>query len=224
MIRVFCILLLVILGVDARSETGSAKAQDVFDTPPYRMRVSLFENLTQHRDVIMLGDSITARGEWSELTGYTSIANRGIGGDNALGVFRRLDPLILMNPNKVFVMVGINDLIKGRAVDDILTDYKYIVSRLNEAGAVVYVQSTLYVSRRSRLKFNSGVTMLNYKMKEFCDRSRTCIYIDLNSILASKGRLDGKYTADGVHLNGDGYLAWAHSLRKYLESNSAAVN
>lgn len=79
-IRMLWFLFLVILTVDAHAESGSGKAQEIFDTPPYRMRASLFESLANHRDVIMLGDSITARGEWSELTGLASIANRGIGG------------------------------------------------------------------------------------------------------------------------------------------------
>lgn len=72
-----------------------------------------------------------------------------------------------MKPNKVFVMVGINDLLKAREVEDILANYKDVVRSLNRSGAVVYVQSTLYVSRRSRLKLNGGVSEINSEMKLF---------------------------------------------------------
>ncbi|VDA83922.1 hypothetical protein BANRA_01348 [Escherichia coli] len=39
----------------------------------------MFELLKEQRDIVMLGDSITARGEWNELLPSLSVANRGIG-------------------------------------------------------------------------------------------------------------------------------------------------
>lgn len=56
----------------------------------YKMRLSMFEEMCRHRSVVMLGDSITARGEWSEFFNSSDIANRGVEGDNAQGMLGRV--------------------------------------------------------------------------------------------------------------------------------------
>jgi lysophospholipase L1-like esterase len=196
------------------AELGAAR--NIIDTPPYKMRVSMFDNLTEHRDVVMLGDSITARGEWAELTGYASIANRGIGGDTTAGVLLRLDPIVAMNPRRIFILLGINDLVQGRSVEQLLNNYKEIVKRLHQSGAIVYVQSTLNVSRKSRLKFNDHINTVNDQMRDYCDSTGSCSFININSVLASRGRLGKSYSLDGVHLNGQGYAAWAKMISGYV--------
>lgn len=50
----------------------------------------MFEEMCRHRSVVMLGDSITARGEWSEFFNSSDIANRGVEGDNAQGMLGRV--------------------------------------------------------------------------------------------------------------------------------------
>jgi len=43
-------------------------------------------------------------------------------------------------------------------------------------------------------------------------------YIDLYShFVNSQNQLDPKYTPDGVHLNGDGYMLWKKLIENYVQ-------
>ena len=63
------------------------------------LKSAVYKNLTAHfalskitsADVVFLGNSITAGGNWSELLGRDRIVNRGIGGDNTVGMLQRLE-------------------------------------------------------------------------------------------------------------------------------------
>ena len=53
----------------------------------YDQRVSLFNTMKiKDGSVIMLGNSITASCNWSELFGVDNVINRGIGGDTTEGI------------------------------------------------------------------------------------------------------------------------------------------
>ena len=174
----------------------------------YRMRVSLFEALDSHPDIVIRGDSLTARGEWLELLPWKSVANRGVGGDTTRGVLARLESVIEMKPKVVFILVGVNDVAKGARASEVIDNYELIIKSLVESGAQVVVQSTLYVSRSSR--FNNGVIAeVNEGVEKYCVAVKGCRYVDLNASLSEEGFLKKGYTGDGVHLNGWGYVAWA---------------
>ncbi|MCO7630558.1 GDSL-type esterase/lipase family protein [Pseudomonas guariconensis] len=202
---------------------GSAFAQpkiktDITSMASYRMRVSLFDRLTEHRNIVMLGDSITARGEWSELTESRSIANRGIGGDTTKGILSRLDSIIKMQPNAIFIMVGINDLAVGYRPPQIVRNYKEVVERLSGKGRKIFIQSTLYTSRQTRLHHNKYVVEINEAMRSYCESSGKCEYIDLNEWMSSGGMIKPSNTGDGIHLTGEGYKEWAKALAPYILS------
>lgn len=196
--------------------TNAIAAKDVTSLPDYTMRTSLFEELREHREIVMLGDSLTARGEWGEFFPGASIANRGIGGDTTAGMLSRLDPIIAMKPKVVFILAGINDLGTHRDVPEILNTYQKIIEALTDSGTNVFVQSTLYVSRPSRLSNNADITHINAEMKAYCLAGNKCQFIDLNTSLSPKGRLDRDYTGDGIHLNGKGYLAWVKAISEAM--------
>jgi lysophospholipase L1-like esterase len=68
----------------------------------------------------MLADSITAFAQWDNIFPGKAIANRGIPGDTIDGIFARLGAVVQMSPRKVFIMAGINDLIRGSSADQVL--------------------------------------------------------------------------------------------------------
>ena len=58
----------------------------------YNHKVSQFKYLSMqtNKHIAMIGDSITDRGLWNELTNRNDIINRGISGDTTNGVFKRM--------------------------------------------------------------------------------------------------------------------------------------
>jgi hypothetical protein len=108
------------------------KAKKLKPNTSWPNRIEQFDFFNHPADVVMIGDSITHQGHWEDIFPDNKIVNRGVGGDRTDDVLRRIDSIIKLKPNKVFLMLGINDLLWGRCVEDVLLDYLKIVSILNE--------------------------------------------------------------------------------------------
>ena len=161
--------------------------------------------------VAMIGDSITEDGPWNELFSRDDIINRGIAGDTSRGVLLRVDRLP-DSIEKAFVMVGINDLIWNQSVDDVFNNYVQILNRLREKGITPIAQSTLYTGRESGNRYNDYVALLNDRVEAYCEKEKIK-FIDLNDILSPQGKLDDRYTIDGVHLESEAYVRWAECIK-----------
>lgn len=192
-----------------------------FDYPPYYLhKKSQFEKLpTSESDIIMLGDSITDEGEWTELLGL-NVKNRGISGDTTKRILHRLDIILESKPKQVFLMIGINDLINdGKSVTATLEEYKKILRQFQEKtpNTKIYVQSVLPVNNKYLYwQDNKNILKLNSGLKELA-KEFNYEYIDIFYLLSdSENQLDTKYTVDGLHLNGQAYLIWKAVMEKYM--------
>jgi lysophospholipase L1-like esterase len=109
-------------------------------------------------------------------------------------------------------MIGINDLNQGRSVDEIFNNYKIILNSFHKKSSKteVFVQSILPLNNQ---KFPNGgvnnkIIELNARLKDLAQEF-SFQYIDLySSFLDGNNQLDERYTIDGIHLNGQGYLVW----------------
>ena len=97
-----------------------------------------FESLpdTEH-EIIFLGNSITDNAEWAELFGNPNIRNRGIGGDDTDGVLERLEEVVSSRPDKIFIMIGTNDLAYLKSKEHVVENYKRILDRISEESRCV---------------------------------------------------------------------------------------
>lgn len=183
----------------------------------YNDRASFFSIHGKKSDLVMVGDSLTDGAEWEELLGSQGIVNRGIIGDTTYGLRLRLDSIYSTDAKKAFVMIGINDIIKGRATDEILKDYQEIVNGMISHNIRPYIQSTLLVGDSKKL-YNEKVHELNRQMSRFASE-QGIDFIDLNKSLSSGGVLRKEFTEDGIHLNGDGYTEWAKAIAPHLAAS-----
>jgi lysophospholipase L1-like esterase len=190
-------------------------------TPPvdhfsYRALAPVYAALPRHATVVMLGDSITALTDWNALLPSFNVANRGIPGDTTEGVLKRIDSILAMQPRCVAVMLGLNDLLVGRSVQQISDNYTAIVDRLSASGATVIVQSTLATSQLFG-RVNASVIDADRSLGEMCRQSGRCLYLDLNSALAPTGTIAD--TFDGAHIGPDSYKQWAGVLTPFLNAH-----
>jgi lysophospholipase L1-like esterase len=166
--------------------------------------------------LVMLGDSLTDWGDWGELLGRGDVVNLGIAGDTTGDVLARLDEVEAVRPKKIFVMVGVNDLLRGESVGAVEARYEQILEGIRRLcpEAAVTVQSVLPVHERKMegaLK-NATVDDLNRRLRALAGK-HTVAYVDVGAKLADgRGDLDARYTVDGLHLNDAGYRAWAEAL------------
>lgn len=184
-------------------------------------RAQSFETFYRDVDVVFAGDSITANFEWQDAFSEVAVANRGIGSDTTAGLLNRLDGVLLAKPEKVFLMIGINDLnYLGRTAEGTFRDYEEIVSRLRAAGIVVYIQSTLPCSGARCA--SAEIRELNRLLKKYADETGIA-FIDLHRLMAEEDHsIKAKYTADGVHLTPAGYALWREQIASLVARRCAS--
>tara|TARA_R110002126_G_scaffold291479_3_gene453107 strand:- start:33044 stop:33745 length:702 start_codon:yes stop_codon:yes gene_type:complete len=184
----------------------------------YQTKLNIFSSMPiLQGSIIFLGDSITEFCNWSELFGQNNIINRGISGDTLDGILSRIDEIIERKPKKLFLMIGINDLGKGKNTDEILEKYTLLIRKIhtNLPETIIYIQSVLPAKRKTLGNIdikNINIGLLNITEKYHIN------YIDLHSSFLSKNNeLSDNYSLDGLHLNGEGYLLWKKIIAEYVE-------
>lgn len=82
----------------------------------YEVRREMFRlDKNESARVLMLGDSLTAQGEWNAMLGEPLVANRGIDGDTAAGVLARIGDDADFRGDAVVIWIGTNDVLQGQA-------------------------------------------------------------------------------------------------------------
>ncbi len=169
--------------------------------------------------IVMLGNSLTAECEWAELLDNQDIINRGIIGDGTDDILNRLDDVIAMKPKKVFLLVGVNDLM-FHPPQYIIENYEKIVLhvRAGTPKTQLYLEAILPIHndlRRTGMK-NEDIRTVNEGIKRIAEKEGL-IYIDTHTPFTNKeGALKTELSLDGVHLNGEGYLIFKEILKKYV--------
>lgn len=191
----------------------------------YYQRASLFEVLpVDSDDILFVGNSITDGGEWCELFQNPNVKNRGISGDTTQGVYDRLDALLKGTPAQIFLLIGINNVPRGESADSIAAGIRRIVQRIRQESPAteVLVQSVLPVTPQYG-KFDGHtsrwqlVPEINRRVRRLAQEEKVT-YIDLFSHFAdAEGKMKPKYTNDGLHLKGNGYLLWKEVVQPFLK-------
>ena len=187
----------------------------------YDHKKSLYQQLMSKKGgTIFLGDSITEGGEWAELLGDSSIRNRGIAGDVSSALFKRLDDVIGLSPNKVFLMVGVNDLLFV-SVEEVVENYEAIVEKITKElpNCQLYLQSVLPINAEVRNIpiTNESIRSLNKAILQIA-KENNLQYLDIHSLLKDeKGNLRAEYTQDGIHINGQAYVLWSQAIKEHVE-------
>lgn len=192
----------------------------------YHQRASLFEELPIKKgDIVFVGNSLTNGGEWFELFNNLKVKNRGISGDVCQGVYDRLDPILKGRPKKIFLMIGVNDLARGKSVDNIIEGIYAIVDKIKRDSprTKIYVQSLLpfnntFSTFSGHTSKGSEVLAINGLLASLA-KEWEVTFIDLygHFIDEADGKMDKKYTNDGLHLLGAGYTLWAQLLKPYVK-------
>lgn len=186
-----------------------------YKIPPFNT-IKQFISPGPSYEVVFIGDSITNRASWEELFPSLKSANRGIPGDTTNDVLKRMDSIYSTNARKAFIMIGTNDIGIGTEVNDIVENYKNIISNLAAHGMRVYVQSTILAGNQ-KAERNKKIMALNNRLKKMADENESLTYIDLNAGLAKDSVLESRYSQDGIHLNSSGYAVWKDMIKNYIQ-------
>jgi lysophospholipase L1-like esterase len=228
-LRKVCFLLFWLIPMTATSQ--SIKYDTVqYAKEYYQKRVIIFNNepIIKHR-TIFLGNSLTQFGNWKEIFDDSTVINRGIAGDNTFGVLARLNDIMIREPDKLFIEIGINDISQNIPNQITTKNIQLIVKQIhtNSPETKVYVTSILPTNDNVKIEYpqayhkNDQVDFINRELKRFA-AGGDYIYIDLNKeVKDKKGNLDIKYAkSDGIHLNSRGYIKWLSLINKGIMLDS----
>jgi lysophospholipase L1-like esterase len=178
-------------------------------------RLSQFEVLsTNPVAVVFVGDSITEGGLWSEWLPDVDVINRGISGNTTQDILDRMHQIVSVKPDKLFVMIGVNDLNKRLGVAVALRNYTTLFDLIDAQlpQTEVYIQSVLPVNAVWPLIDNTHIPTLNSALMQHADE-RGYQYIDLHSVFAdAEGALKSDLSNDGIHLLAPGYRLWRSQI------------
>lgn len=189
----------------------------------YHQRLAQFRMLPDSKkDIIFLGNSLTAGVEWQELLGNPHVRNRGISGDITFSLLARLDEVSQGRPAKVFILIGINDVGMGIPDSIITRNHRRIVQYLKATSphTQIYLQTLLPLNRdfeKFAGQYDKGgqIARVNNGLKEIAQEEHVEL-IDLHSrFMDATGKLAATFTYDGLHLTMEGYRHWVSVLREY---------
>lgn len=184
----------------------------------YLQRANFFvAHPIQPRDIVFLGDSITAGANWDEIFPGLPVINRGIMADTTEGLLSRLDFVTHGNPAAIFILIGTNDLpwFMHRHDEMILGTYAEILEKIQQDSpeTKVFVQSLLPRAH----SFAKRIRLFNPRLKGLAE-SMGCTFIDLYPHFASqKGDLRSDFNNDHLHLLASGYACWKEILTPYID-------
>src|SRR5690606_3127385 len=146
------------------------------------------------------------------------IINLGLSGDNIIGMKRRVPMLKAVNPKKIFIMAGTNDLVHVN-LDEYESRYISLITTIKDSipEAKIYIQSVLPSNNKlGKYASNAKVQEAN-KIAENIASKFNCVYINLYDLYADENNeLPKEFTHDGVHLVPEKYDIWANAIRDYL--------
>lgn len=184
---------------------------------------------------ILLGDSLSQWFPPELLPRDLEWLNQGISGEGSVGLLRRLRIIDDTDPQWIFVMIGINDLIRGEAEETLVANQLEIIRSLKQShpNSKILLQSILPHSderstweRRDLLLAipNSKIQKINDRLKIIA-REEKIDYLDLYPLFAdAQGNLKLSLTTDGLHLSPQGYQVWSVALQVFLQVRSSPTN
>jgi len=185
-----------------------------FTKKHYPNRISEFkkEPLAAN-DIVFLGNSITEQGDdWSLKVDNTKARNRGISGDTTEGVLARLGEVVFFKPEKIFILIGINDLFRDdMSAEKVFNNILKIVSQIHDGApeTKIFVQTILPTTTKSlkeKIKRTNSLLVNSEATAPF-----ELIYLH-NHFETEDDLMNMELSADGVHLNEKGYALWVQKI------------
>jgi len=188
--------------------------------------IELQEITVEKQKIIFAGDSITDRYNLDKFFNYDDklIINSGIGGYTTVSMLNRFHNLIEQHQaDKMFLMIGTNDIGKGFKEEDTINNIIKIIEQTQQTSpnTKIYVESIYPVNPSKRpndkRRNNETIKRLNKQIEEYC-KNNNLTYINVYDILVdSEGNLNPSYTEDGLHLNDYAYSYVTRLLKPYVE-------
>lgn len=179
-------------------------------TEYHKNRVNDFAQDNNTYKVLFMGDSITEGGSFENI--IPNSKNAAVGGDYIHCVKFVIPYVIKYNPEKIYLMIGINSL-RDFTFEECKSQYKELIEIMLESfpDVEIVLESVLPISIK-----NQSIVYFNEYIKQLsCEYN--LIYLDLYKYYAFNNVLPAELTIDGLHLSPNGYKIWYQVLKENKE-------
>lgn len=160
-------------------------------------------------DVVVMGDSQVQNAPLADLV--TDVRQRGIGGETIDDVASWVDDVLKPSPNRIVLLVGTNDILRGHSVQRFAEDYTALLDGI--AAKAPDTRRVVLSVPPLGAEHHADVDTYDDALKRVAARAGAR-YVDIYSALAgSDGALRPEFSADGTHLSAQGYARIAPLLR-----------
>lgn len=176
--------------------------------------------------IVFIGDSQTQNFEIAEAFNDIHVKNRGIALDGTASVLSRINYIADKHPRKIFIQIGINDLLSGVQPQIVTNDVNKMIKQIKSVSpqTLIFVQSvfpTNWNKYKDHKPVLNDIVELNKQLQALSDKS-DCIYVNLFSLLLKGNGLNPRYdSGDSLHLNGQGYLLWRDCIKQFINGSIA---
>ena len=140
--------------------------------------------------------------------------------DTEAGKMPLLDAMAKQEFDKIYVMLGVNEL-GWNGTEIYHNQYAKLIDRLREdhPDSLVVLQTLIPVSAKQEAKKsyvnNTHIAAYNEVIRQLAEEKQ-CPYVDVAAAMTDEqGCLRSDWTSDGVHLNTKGCKAWLEYLRTH---------
>lgn len=201
---------------------GKSQAQDVpFEKEVREISAKLDSVGWQQGGTVFTGSSTIRM--WKDVQSTfpnASILNTGFGGSKASDLETHLFPLVIrLEPSRVFIYEGDNDIWAGVPAAEIMASIHRIVTRLQLIDPNMEIYLIGAKPSPSRWEKKANYDILNQKLWEYCKAQEGVGFVDTWKALtdpAGNPRPE-LYIEDQLHLNAKGYEIWASIFAPYFK-------
>lgn len=169
-------------------------------------------------NTVFLGDSITEGISFFDFAKESNvIAEKGFTVKKAS---KALDRVARANPDKIFIQLGVNDLLYGISSEEYQEAYILLVQKIKQKmpSAKIYVQAifpvTYKIEQKRPMLANSRIDEFNDAIRDMAGKQGVT-FLDVSPLFKDANNcMDEQYTSDGIHLKYNSYVKWFDFLEK----------
>lgn len=180
--------------------------------------VSGESNKLYFEDSVFMGDSLTEPLDFYNILNKSSVLAKK--GQSVIDAKKAASGLENLNPKRVFLLYGLNDLDMFENVSDFKRNYGELVDNVkkNAPNADVYVQSVMPVQKKVQ---NGNKNYSEERSQKFLQavqdiaKEKKVNYVDIRPVIKDKEYL---FEPDGMHFTAKFYDFWLDYLKEYLDN------
>lgn len=137
-------------------------------------------------------------------------------GRNVISAKEDISNVVKLNPKKVVLLYGVNDLLLFKSTEDFIIKYEKLISSLKEQlpNTQIYINAVYHVQdfaceKKPLFKRSSD---FNNALEELC-KKLSVTYIDSNVLVSNESEY---YAPDGIHFLSNYYYQWLDFIQKKL--------